>query len=170
MSTTSLKETIYKQATLHFKNEEYSQASEKYRSLLPYLDEKNMWHAEVLGNFTISLKALGNFSEAEATALKRISWYEIQGENESNNSIIIARISLCEIYWAQEMYQQALDVMLPSNIKNSEAPCLVYNFIAQCYVKLSEPLLAKSYAHKALDAANNERQKENIRNVFKNLL
>ena len=170
MSTADLKFRFFAEAESHFKNEEFAKANEKYQSLMPYLDEMNMGHAEILGNFSISLRKQHEYSKAEEIGFKRLKWYRKQGEAEGSNSVAIALIFLCELYWEQELYQKSLDVMLLCDIAESEAWCLSSNFIAKCYIKLEQPILAKKYAQQAVDTARNEQQKESIRFVFKNLL
>jgi len=170
MNTVDLKFRFFEEAESHFKNEEYGKANEKYQSLIPYLDEMNIGHAEILGNFSISLRKQREYIEAEEIGFKRLEWYRKQGEAEGSNSVAIALIFLCELYWEQGFYQKALDIMLPCDIAGSEAWCLASNFLAKCYIKLEQPILAKKYAQQALDTARNEKQKESIRFVFKNLL
>jgi len=170
MAVTELQLQTFKNAEQHLSNCEYAQAAECYSKLVPILDEKNIWHIEMLGSYAICLKHMESFDLAEEILYKQIELYkEFYGE-EDEVSITVARIGLCELYQKQKQFDKAIEV-LESHVNSCESGGhITHYYLAINQEKAGQPFLAKKHAKLALKAANNLDQEQHLKNELSDLL
>ena len=170
MSENELLRQTHKNAERHFKNDEYTQAAACYSKLVPNINEKDIWHIEMLGSYAICLKHMKEYELSEKILFKQIGLYKEFGSSEISEDIFLSNLSLCEIYQKQEKYCKAISV-LELYAENCDFGMHITNYyLAINQDKVGQPLLAKKHAKLAIKAANNQDQKTHIRNELNHLL
>ena len=170
MSESELLLQTHKNAESHFKNHEYSQAAACYSKLVPHINEKDIWHIEMLGSYAICLKEMEEYELAEKILFKQISLYKKIGSSEISEDIFLSNLGLCEIYQKQEKYSKAISVLEPYAENCDFGMHLTNYYLAINQHKVGQPFLAKKHAKLAIKAANNLDQEKHIRNELKHLL